>query len=677
MKPYQALIWNEWRQIRGNVLALAGVTALLWLLLLFSSYNKAWTYYIEMIATALALGLPLLYSIVLADSFAREFSQKTDSFLLELPVSPTKIFFCKYLANLVSLIGLAVFETLSMLHLTRLTPGKHFIDGFQLREWIIGLVIIAAIWIFAHAMVFLTSLLVKKSGNGIVAIIIMPLAIILLLPGTMAITMFFFKFYDDWSWGIVFLLLTFIILYCFCIGFGVYLWARWIACGKRVLKPLIAALAIMLTAPWVLFGIAYLYTNLSFNSAVREARAAGLEMDFNKLAPPPVPDDQNAVPGVMKFLNEYKPIHKLNFGKTPDPERKAPAPLPSQCPYGLSWADTDFSFYKEARDNIPQKNILELTDFIINAPRMNQCYSILLESLKKKYCRFSRNYTARECYDLDFSIGQAASFLSDMAYAFRVSGRNDDFFACLADIDKIAVALTGQPFVTLKGRGLSLKTIEYRTAIAAGPDTVEAVKSYNTMLRDIDSINPTMPDETFRIYSYLKGADSFTPIDYFIMMYRENSFFREFKLPYIPRKLQSAAAWVRWKIQEDKLLKQAISSASIKEVAPEVYKKLSAGLPDKLPPLMIWNYFRCRAEFETYKLCLALKVYNINHCRFPESLQQLVPEILPKIPINPETGIDYTYQVEADGFYLSSYPVDKIINGIKYKTWKLETEKAK
>lgn len=33
MKPYQALIWNEWRQMRGMFLAAAGAMILLFLIL--------------------------------------------------------------------------------------------------------------------------------------------------------------------------------------------------------------------------------------------------------------------------------------------------------------------------------------------------------------------------------------------------------------------------------------------------------------------------------------------------------------------------------------------------------------------------------------------------------------------------------------------------------------------
>ncbi|MFA7231623.1 MAG: hypothetical protein WC071_10170, partial [Victivallaceae bacterium] len=80
------------------------------------------------------------------------------------------------------------------------------------------------------------------------------------------------------------------------------------------------------------------------------------------------------------------------------------------------------------------------------------------------------------------------------------------------------------------------------------------------------------------------------------------------------------------------------------------------------------------AQFESCKLCLALKIYHIKYGKFPDSLQQLVPEILPDIPVDPETGKDYKYQSEINGFQLSG---DKKYNAIKYKTWNITTEKTK
>ena len=155
----------------------------------------------------------------------------------------------------------------------------------------------------------------------------------------------------------------------------------------------------------------------------------------------------------------------------------------------------------------------------------------------------------------------------------------------------------------------------------------------------------------------------------------QNDFVRECRPLYLPRQFQIAAAWVCWKTQEDKLLKQAFTCTSRKVIEPALESLREGGI--RIPGFStssIYSYFMYRAKFESYKLCLALKVYNIKYGRFPESLQQLVPELLPKIPINPETGKDYIYQAEADGFYLSGHPN---YGGVKYKTWKIETEKAK
>jgi hypothetical protein len=668
MKPYQALIWNEWRQIRGNVLALAGVTVLLWLMLLLGSYNKEWASYIEMIAIALALGLPLLYSIVLADSFAREFSQKTDSFLLELPVRPTKIFFCKYLANLLPFLGLAAFETLLMLRLTRLTGGKHFTDDLQHWGWITVIAIIAATWLCAHAMVFLASLISRRSGNSIISIIIMPLPVVLLLPGTMAITMFFTRVYDYLSWIIASFLLALTILYCFCIWFGAYLWACRIVCGRRILKPVIVAFALTLIAPWIFYGAAYLYVNMSFNSAIREARAAGLETDINKLIPTPVPVEQNAAPRILKFCKEYRRAEA--FFKSPESSRKLPELLPSR----RSWDNTNFNYAlgkDGVRENIPQEEILEATDFIMKDPRMNQCYSILSEALKKPYCRFGRDYTNMEHHDAWSASYNTCKFLSDRAYAFRVSGNDDGFFECLVGIDKIANALSEQQSKYLKERELDSRRNEYEIAIAAGPDTRNSVDYYKKMLCDIDSINLVMPDETFRIYGYLKGEDR---LFYFGIPSMSNDFIRGFRLFYLPRQLQIAAAWTRRNIQANKLIEQALAGARRKEMEAELksLRKDGARIPDSYYE-DVYPYFRYRNLFTSYKICLSLKIYHIQYGKFPDSLQQLVPEILPKIPVNPETGKEYTYQPKDDGFLLLSSEN----YGIKYQTWKIGTEEAK
>jgi hypothetical protein len=434
----------------------------------------------------------------------------------------------------------------------------------------------------------------------------------------------------------------------------------------------IVAFALTLIAPWIFYGAAYLYVNMSFNSAIREARAAGLETDINKLIPTPVPVEQNAAPRILKFYKEY--IRAKAFFKSLESGIKAPESLPSR----YSWANTNFSYTSGkdgVRENIPQDIILEVTDFIMNDPRMKQWYAILSEALRKPYCRFRSDYRNMEYYDAWSASYYTCQSLSDRAYASRVAGNDEEFFECLAGIGRISDALTEQPFNYLKERGLYDKIKAYQTAIAAGPDTPEAVKYYEKMIRDVDSINLVMPDETFQIYGYLKGEDNLIN---FLMPSMTNDFLKGFRIFHLPRRLQVAAAWVRWNIQADKLLKKALTSASLKEMEPRLDSLRKA--VNKTPGLFtsdIYSYFRYRTKFESYKLCLALKVYNIKHGCFPDSLQQLAPEILPKVPVNSESGKEYTYKVESDGFYLSKYPMGQVINGIKYQTWKTGTEQAK
>ncbi|MFA6100675.1 MAG: hypothetical protein WCV67_09645 [Victivallaceae bacterium] len=668
MKPYQALIWNEWRQMRGNVMALAGVTALLWLLLLLGSFNKMLVEYIEMIATALAVGLPLLYSIVLADSFAREFGQKTDSFLLELPASPSKIFFCKYCTNLMIFLALSTVSALIMLPIIMsrtisLALSRYFIYDIPFYVQTLWFSLIILLWLLFHGMVFLTSLLGRKPGNGIAAIITIPLIWMLMLPGTMSATMFFVN--DDRAWGISCLLIPLIILFFFCVGFGWYLWTCRIARGRKTLKPVIAALAAMLITSSILYGMAYFVANMSFNAAIREAGAAGIETDIRKLVLPPVPVEQNAAAGIIKFNNEYKPIARLYSDKNEKYGKKRPGPLPSHCNYsGPLWTGTDFYSGKRPRETLPRQTIFEIADFIMNDPCMNQCYIILAEALKKPYCRFSTSDNAEF-----LRANMAVNFLADRAYALRATGRDDDFFACLAGIDKVADALAEQPFLTTRIWGLRCKIIECQTAIAAGPDTAGSVKFYNETIRDIDSINPALPLETFRIYDYLENFNSLSKAD------KLDSFLLKCNF-HLPRLLQSAAAWVRWKIQEDKLFKQMSASTNYRAIESAVnsLQKDLREIPGFFKSMAfpgIWQYFYYRAQFESCKLCLALKIYHIKYGRFPDSLQRLVPEILSEIPVDPQTGRDYRYQPETNGFCLSgSY-------SIKYQTWDIKPEGAK
>lgn len=62
-------------------------------------------------------------------------------------------------------------------------------------------------------------------------------------------------------------------------------------------------------------------------------------------------------------------------------------------------------------------------------------------------------------------------------------------------------------------------------------------------------------------------------------------------------------------------------------------------------------------------LCIALERYQRVHRRYPESLDTLVPNLIPEIPVDPLCGKPFVYRVEDDGYLLYSVGSDGIDHG--------------
>jgi hypothetical protein len=91
-----------------------------------------------------------------------------------------------------------------------------------------------------------------------------------------------------------------------------------------------------------------------------------------------------------------------------------------------------------------------------------------------------------------------------------------------------------------------------------------------------------------------------------------------------------------------------------------------------LPPELSWQYkgefsrtnynmllrfngnqlFRARSMREMLRIGLALKIYKCEHGKYPASLQELVPAILPAIPMDPINGKSFGYKLARGNFIL-------------------------
>jgi hypothetical protein len=60
------------------------------------------------------------------------------------------------------------------------------------------------------------------------------------------------------------------------------------------------------------------------------------------------------------------------------------------------------------------------------------------------------------------------------------------------------------------------------------------------------------------------------------------------------------------------------------------------------------------ARVESLQIALALKTFQAGAGQYPESLQNLVPALLPQLPTDPFTGHPYIYRREGSGFVVYS-----------------------
>ena len=66
------------------------------------------------------------------------------------------------------------------------------------------------------------------------------------------------------------------------------------------------------------------------------------------------------------------------------------------------------------------------------------------------------------------------------------------------------------------------------------------------------------------------------------------------------------------------------------------------------------NEARHEAKIGLAQLALGLKIYKAEEGKYPDTLTELVPEILPELPQDPFTGRDFVYKKEGEGFLVYS-----------------------
>jgi hypothetical protein len=609
MKEIKTLIWSEWRRQRKAFFLLLAAIVSLYILMKIILQLKLQIYEMEVIAAVLSLGLPLLHAIVLGDSFAAEFSNKSSSFILGLPISKTKIYFIKYISSLLLFLLVSIVGTLIMYSLTDV---KLYSKPFSL-----AIASILSIWILVHVAVFICNLINRNSKNGVIMLVILPVLLIILVPGIFSTSMFFFM--HDSYWLIASIISTILTLYLILLMLGWYLWNTRISRDLKCLNPILMTLGIMFTSSVFVYFCADMYTKDQYNSALKEAQKNNLILQN------PENFYVTEVPKALITFSKYIKEHKI-----------------SRMYLYKKLANRPYSIWKELWEK--QKAGTEY----LNEPDVRNLYSIL-EKVSDKY----KTQNVEDFYLVRFNTKVAIIFLIDQAYAQARTDKNKVFFKTLRLAAKYCVLLRKIETSGIEINPTSERLLMsiYYSFIKLGQETPACADDYQKALNFIQNKNIYCPP--YDLLSHLHHVNSLLN-----SKSTRNSTFNS--MYYRLRAKEGLAAWIRYLIKRNKLYLEAETTLDLKEVIDknkklrEEAKKIAGYCKFFAHANGLQAYFISRSRFTSDKLCLALKIFRCRYGKYPEKLQDLCPDVLKEIPLVPITQKAYKYKKDKDGFILNS-----------------------
>ncbi|MEI8244417.1 MAG: ABC transporter permease [Lentisphaerota bacterium] len=619
MKPYQALIWNEWRRIRGMFLAAAGATILLWLTLFILSALHIRD--IDLAADAISLMLPLMLSGIGYGAFQNELKSQTDSFLLSLPISRGKIFWCKYLFNFSLYIVL--------LALCRLLFHQLISSGNSATEFSI------MFCLALHAIGVTAPLMDNRRFNKILAGTVV-LAIMALLIGVQAIVALYT--YNELRCIAITAFIMNLILWFSALGMGYYLWTSYIAFKRNVMRPLLVVSGILIIISAILFTTAYIYSGVDLAEAKCEARASGLNLEIIKPATP-MAESKNSASRILNSLSQYQA--RLNIVRPK---------LPSQ-----SNNDNRYSWLSGTiNPQLPSETMRQAADFILNDPAAANLYADLLQTLSKFDGLYLQNAVSGTRLR---AIEVIRNFLNDRAYALELNGRTPETFECLELLDKLVDSLNTRRDSFYMDWADQIRFSKFNIAVDIGPDTLAEVKHYEKLLQELASMRPEFYDDTSELLKLLVN-DTFGTSQGLLIYFRKIA-------PFLlsPYNRESVAGALRWQVAYKQLFERAVTEkftelkADMQNRAKQ-YFRFPTFVSSLKSPFKIQECYRQRTRIASLELCLALKIYKAKHGHFPDSLAKLAPEILPVIPLNPVNGENFGYRAVADRFSLEIKSID-------------------
>ncbi|HBC89231.1 MAG TPA: hypothetical protein DCZ94_20005 [Lentisphaeria bacterium] len=648
----KALIWKELREYRMFIVA--AVMILIFFKIVCVIFWKIYPvhpdYGMYFSVTGWAL-LPLLFSFIGSMTFTSEFQQNTKAFLLTKPFNTSKIFIGKYISGLILLIILSIISFLLAGDIAGTGNKNIFWDYGPITTYPVLLPVLT------YNLIILASLMVRQSLPSIF------LAPLLLIPETVIICPFMICIYYYCSLELVLPLiaLLFIVLN---VALSYLAWQKAVAKDIKPWKILAKTCAVVFVLAWTFHVMISIQSQLQVNYAKAKAEKAGFDFNIINKMCENVPDEQNSAVVYREARRKLESI-KTKF-KTNDVIKKSEE--------HKDWTDWDYIcsyHYKCETVKLTDDQMARIRKVLIDDEDIVKLWSLIKKGSDLEYYRLgvkSNDYNAFTEHWVD--LRWIMSLIESRTAALAEEGRVEEALAS-ADVEFKIMHSYAQ-----------LTAYFYPTHYAISS------YSYDKIIKSLLNV-PLDPAMLPYLRKLMLQSEGFKRIDFteqiFIdsvpmvyvhyyenMMVRSNPKDDSYDSGFDPK---SAVLYTNFIMSP--YLKKDTASFLLKSTMIMEDLKTNKPLPRIQYPrdflngkIFMNNYFSYALydylyEFEyrdatkavvsdMFKLSIALKIFKIQHGKYPEKFEQLVPDIIPKLPAYTGDKGKLQYKIIGNGFSIST-----------------------
>ena len=617
------LFWKEWRENR--LILFLGLAFIIVLRLLIPVLKDLPRISVDInLGGALALYISSFFALLFGASFfSGEFEKNNFPFLTTIPINPFKIYLTKFLT------GVFFIALLIGLSLLLFLPGQANTSIWSIS--VMSKLIFFAFLIFVYLASIFAALIFRRT---LTAVVFSPLIAAIALAFTFTVVS---PLYLMCSHKYYLFLPLFLFLAVLFFTLTLFLWQREIVRKRKINKRVILQILTLFFLLFIIHGLFLLQSKKELKDEQVKLEKAGILSVKEEFFPSQIEESENAAPLYEKSFNLIRPsypaIEKL---------------FKNKC-----WTEEDLIEAKE----LVQKN-REVISLIARAAQLKKCYFPI--DYFSEWNPYSGKSWKLEIFAQLLAVhsliqkdeGRTVEALKNCHLIFLLAKNSLDepifdygmryriYYVGLTVLEEILAEkeipleiyalfvneLNGEEI--RKWRVKSLKGGTYRFA-----------EIFNRIRKGTSSLFPSW-NRMERIGEKLYKTYLYRPL----FNKDETSFLRNM------RKMIFLADQPYYKISK-KLYE-------IQRKTYDYHRKFNYFLFSKYVIQNFYGSVYITAEIEAWieggHLTLALKAYKTKYGSYPENLKQLVPGILPSLPLDPFTGKDFIYRKEGKGFIVYS-----------------------